>query len=126
VLRALVIYVGISIAFLIAYAAARPRIRLHRHRARLRAMTPDELAAEAREYAKWSGYDRSFGDSALFRQPRDWSQRSLARAIEDLYTRAAAQDLQDGHRGGPGSQVFYFYDSGLAALLEILDQRPRA
>jgi len=126
VLRALVIYVGISIAFLIAYAAARPRIRLHRHRARLRAMTPDELATEAREYAKWAGYDRTFGDSAIFRQARDWSQRSLARAIEDLYSRAAAQDLQEGNRVGPGSQVYFFYDCGLAWVLETLEKRSSA
>jgi hypothetical protein len=123
VLRALAIYVAISIAFLIAYAAALPRLKLRRHRARLRAMTPDELAAEARECAKWAGYDQTFGDSAVFRQPRDWSQSSLARALEDLYTRAAARDLRDGHRGGPGSQVYFFYDSGLASLLEILENR---
>jgi hypothetical protein len=62
VLRALAVYAAVSIAFLIAYGAAIPRIRLRRFRARLRAMTPDELASEAREYARWSGYDRTFGD----------------------------------------------------------------
>jgi hypothetical protein len=125
VVRALVIYVAISIVFLIAYAVAVPRIKRRRHDARLRAMAPGELAAEARECAKWAGYEQSFRDAALF-QPRDWSQSSLAGALEELYARAAARDLQEGNRGGPGSQVFFFYDSGLASILEILEKRPPA
>jgi hypothetical protein len=122
VIRALVIYVAISIVFLIAYAVAAPRIKARRHHDRLRAMTPGELATEARECAQWAGYDRSFRDSALF-QPRDWSQSSLTQALEELYARAAARDLQEGNRVGPGSQVYFFYDSGLASILEILAKR---
>jgi hypothetical protein len=125
VVRALVIYVAISIVFLIAYAVAAPRIKTRRHYARLRAMPPGELAAEARECAKWAGYDQSCRDATLF-QPRDWSQSSLVQALEELYARAAARDLQEGNRVGPGSQVYFFYDSGLASILEILEKRPPA
>jgi hypothetical protein len=125
VVRALIIYAAISIVFLIAYAVAEPRIKARRHNARLRAMTLDELAAEARECAKWAGYDQSFRDSALFHR-RDWSQSSLTQTLDDLYARAAAKDLQEGNRSGPGSQVFFFYDSGLASILEVLAKRPPA
>jgi hypothetical protein len=125
VVRALVIYVAISVVFLIAYAIAEPRIKARRHDARLRAMSPGELAAEARECAKWAGYDQSFRDSALF-QPCDWSQSALTQTLEELYARAAAKDLQDGNRVGPGSQVYFFYDCGLASILEILNKRPTA
>ena len=47
-------------------------------------MTPDELAVEARACAKCAGYERAFAVSILFHRQRDWSQSSLARAIDAL------------------------------------------
>jgi hypothetical protein len=122
-----VIYLGIGGAFLIAYAAAYPRMTIRRYRRKLRAMTPDELADEARNCAKGAGYERAFSDAALFRQLRDWSQLSLSRAIDDLYARAVAKDQQEGRSlGRRDSLVFDFYDHGLASIREVLDGRPPA
>ncbi len=125
-LTGLIIYLAGCGAFLIAYAAARPRIMARRYRRRLRLMTPDELADEARNCAKGAGYERAFPEAALFHQPRDWSQLSLSRAIDDLYASAVARDQQEGNLGGRDSLVFDFYDFGLAHIREVLDERPRA
>jgi hypothetical protein len=126
VLTGLIIYLAVSAACLLAYAAARPRLERRRFDRKLRAMTPDELATEARTYAHHAGYNTVFADAQLFRQPRDWSTAALARALDELYSKAAAQDQRDGHLAGPGSQVYFFYDCGLASIREALDDRPRA
>jgi hypothetical protein len=121
----LAFYVAISVASLIAYAFARPRLEIRRHRRKLLLMTPDELAAEARDCAKGAAYDRLFPDAALFRQQRDWSQSALARALDELYARAADLDEREHDPAGRGV-VFDFYDFGLASVREVLDERPPA
>ena len=121
--RWLAICLGFSVAALIAYAFARPRLTMRRHQQKLRAMTPDELAAEARDCAKGAAYDRLFPDAALFRQHRDWSQSALARALDELYARAADHDDKDSDAAGRGV-LFDFYDFGLASVREVLDERP--
>ena len=126
-LTGLVIYLAVSTALLLAYAAACPRLERRRFDRKLRAMTPDELATEARAYAHHAGYNTEFADAQLFRQSRDWSIAALARALDELYTKAATQDQHDGRNvGGPGSQVHFFYDCGLASIREVLDERPPA
>jgi hypothetical protein len=125
VVSGLIIYLGVAVAGLAAYAFARPRIEMRRHQRKLRRMTPDELAAEARDCAKGAAYDRLFPDAALFRQQRDWSQSALARALDELYARAAALDERERDPAGRGV-VFDFYDFGLASVREVLDHRPPA
>ena len=121
----LALYVAVSISALIAYAFARPRLEMRRHHRKLRLMTPDELASEARECARGAAYDRLFPDAALFRQQRDWSQSALARALDELYARAADLDERERDPDGRGV-VFDFYDFGLASVREVLDERPPA
>ncbi len=121
----LALYVAISVTALIVYAFARPRLEMRRHHRKLRLMTPDELAAEARDCAKVAAYDRLFPDAALFRQQRDWSQTALARALDELYARAADLDELEHDPAGRGV-VFDFYDFGLASVREVLDERPPA
>ena len=125
-LTGFVIYLAICGAFLMAYAAAYPRLVTRRYRKKLRSMTPDELADEARNCAKGAGYERTFADSMLFQQLRDWSQIALARAIDDLYAKVVARDEQEGNLGRRESLMFEFHDCGLASVREVLDEHPPA
>lgn len=121
----LAISLAISVAAVIAYTFARPRLEMRRHHRKLRLMTPDELAAEARDRAKGAAYDRLFPDAALFRRQRDWSQSALARALDELYARAADLEEREHDPAGRGV-VFDFYDFGLASVREVLEEPPPA
>ena len=121
-----VICFALAVALTLAYTSALPRLAIKRHRRKLRRLTTDELAVEARNCAMGAGYERTFASALLFLRRRDWSQASLARAIDDLYALAVARDEQERNPAGPGSLVHDFYDFGLAQVREVLDERPRA
>jgi hypothetical protein len=120
-----IVYVALIGALSMACLAARPHFEVQRHRRRLRTMTPDELAEEARHCAKSAGYERAFANAALFQRQRDWSLASLARAIDELYARAADLDQREGVAGAPGN-LDDFYAFGLSSVREALDEPPRA
>ena len=119
-----IVYFAIIASLSMAYLAARPHFEVQRHRRKLRSMTPDELAEEARHCARSAGYERAFANAALFQRRRDWSPVSLARAIDELYARAADLDERERMAEAPAS-VDDFYDFGLARVREVLGERPR-
>jgi hypothetical protein len=120
-----IVYLTIIGALSMAYLAARPHFEVQRHRRKLRTMTADELAEEARQCAKSAGYERAFSNAALFQRQRDWSLPALARAIDELYARAADLDERERTIDAPGS-LDDFYAFGLCSVRAALDERPRA
>jgi hypothetical protein len=120
-----IVYFTIIGALSMACLAVRPHFEVQRHRRKLRSMTPDELADEARHCAKNAGYERAFANAALFQRRRDWSPASLARAIDELYARAADLDQRERIADVRGS-LDDFYAFGLCSVREALDDRPRA
>lgn len=123
IVSVVVVYLASLGALSMACLAARPHLAVQRHRRKLRAMTPDELAEEARHCARSAGYERAFANAALFQRRCDWSPASLARAIDELYARASDLDLREPD---PPGRLDDFYAFGLAHVREALDEPPGA
>jgi hypothetical protein len=102
-----------------------PRLALQRHRARLRSLPAAELALEACRCADAAGIRRHFPEARLFSDHAPWTHESLARALDELHARLAAEDRRSAE-AGPGSWVYYWYDFGLASVRELLDERRRS
>jgi hypothetical protein len=113
-------------ALALGYAAAIPRRDFRRLDRKLRALTTDELAEEARLYARNAGYDATYGNALLFRQLRDWSPAALTRALDELYLRAALDDGRGRNGDDHDKQVRFYYQSGLAYIRDFLDKLRRA
>ena len=110
------------VAALIVGSWLPPRLALRRHRGRLRALSPHELAEEARRSADVAGIRKHFPRALLFDESQTWTAKALARALDELYADLSAADQRNGEVG-PGSFVYSFYDFGLASIREALQER---
>ena len=112
----------VFVAILIVASWLPPRLALRRHRARLRAISPRELAEEARRSADAAGIRKHFPEARLFDESQTWTSPTLAKALDELYAELSAEDQRNGEVG-PGSFVYSFYDFGLASIREALEER---
>lgn len=108
--------------FLVVGTTLAPALALRRYRNRLRSLQVTALHREALRSVDAAGIRRRFPEAAIFNDQPAWTDVSLAKALDDLYATLAAEDRRTAERG-PGSWVSSWYDSGLATIREVLDNR---
>ena len=94
---------------------------LRRHVERLSRMSTAELVAEARKSIQAARWER-FGPARTLLEKDDWTDAGLLRVMDELYAALSDVDRAKG-RAGPGSEVFEFYDGGLASIYEAIKKR---
>ena len=87
---------------------------------RLEDASPAELAEEARRALAYGFVQKDLGSHVA--APDDWTDQKLLAALRAMYADIAQGDAARGASGRDGD-VFSFYDSGLAAITEIVERR---
>ena len=117
VLGALGIPVGIWCA---AFLPA--RIRAKKRREWLRRASVAELAAKCAHSVRSLGFAEWRAGRVLC-APREWTERDLLSALDELYEEAARADPPGV--SGYGSNVYMYYDARFAEIAELLRDRLR-